>query len=305
MSKLILGLDGGGTKVIARVADETGATLGEGVAGACSISAMPVAEAFASARAAFEMALSAAGRSAGEVTAVCACVAGFSVVENRLAFQAMLAGVFVNARVVVEGDFVAAFTGATNGAPGIIVIAGTGQVAYGENSAASHKAGGYGYLIDDAGSGYGVGRAALAAVLKAADGLGEDTILTKRIGEAAGLAPGEIIAAVYGGALDRVSIAALSKVVADAANDDGDNVSQRILMQAGGALAQIAEAVSRRLFTADDPPFPIVPIGSLWLAGDYLRNVFVRSANRFAPQAEILEPVEPPVQGAVLRALRL
>ncbi|BDI31287.1 N-acetylmuramic acid/N-acetylglucosamine kinase [Capsulimonas corticalis] len=303
MNKLVLGIDGGGTKVLARIADETGATLGEGASGACSISAMPVAEAFASARAACEAAL--AGRSASEVTAVCACVAGFSVVENRYAFQALLAEWFSHAHVIVEGDFVAAFTGATAGAPGIIVIAGTGQVAYGENGAASHKAGGYGYLIDDSGSGYGVGRAALAAVLKAADGLGERTILTERIQDVVGLGAPEIIAAVYGGALDRVRIASLSKVVADAANDDGDHVSQRILMQAGGALAQIAEAVSRKIFTADDPPFPIVPIGSLWRAGDYLKNVFVRSAHRFAPQATIIEPLEPPVQGAVLRALRL
>ena len=305
MSKLVLGLDGGGTKVLARVADETGLVLGEGAAGACSISAMPVLEAFASAREACDLALAAARRGNDEVTAVCACVAGYSVVDRRIAFQALLAERFSRARVLVEGDFVAAFTGATNDMSGVIVIAGTGQVAYGENGAASHKAGGYGYLIDDAGSGYGVGRAALAAVLAAADGLGERTILTERIRDAVQLPPSEIVAAVYGGALDRVSIAALSKVVADAANVDDDGVSQRILMQTGGALARIAEAVSRRLFTPEAAPFPIIPIGSLWSAGDHLRNVFLRSALRFAPQAYIGEPLEPPVQGAVLRALRL
>ena len=125
--------------------------------------------------------------------------------------------------MTVEPDYAVALAGATDGGPGIVVIAGTGSVAYGENGAGeAHRAGAYGYLIDDAGSGYGVGRAALAAVLRAADGTGEDTSLTGRLLALLGFASvGDIIPAVYGGSLDRLAIAALAPVVADAAREEG------------------------------------------------------------------------------------
>lgn len=306
MTPIALGLDGGGTQTRAQAATPDGVARGEGIGGPCNIAAVPVSEALQSVATAAQNALEAAGGDFADVAAVCAGVAGTSYAARRAEFAQGLQALFPNADVTVEPDYAVALTGATGGEAGMIVIAGTGSVAYGEDEAGrSHKAGGYGYLIDDAGSGYGVGRAALAAVLRAADGTGEATALTERVLTALGLAStADIVPGVYGTEISRVQIAALARDVSRAAMEDGDAAARAILMRAGGALARLAAGVSATLFPNTATALPVIPIGGLWDAGPALTDVFARSLARFAPRAELRAPEEPPVTGAVRRALR-
>ena len=307
MSGIVLGLDGGGTQTRVAVATAAGKIVGWGRAGACNLAAVPLPDALLAALAAADLALAEAGQGRAAVTALCAGVAGVSYAERRDQFRAGLQSAFSRARVAVEPDYAIALTGATGGAPGVIVIAGTGSVAYGENGAGErHKTGASGYLIDDGGSGYGVGRAALAAVLHAADGTGEPTRLSVRILKTLGLsAPADLIPGVYGGGLDRVTIAGLSSIVAETAGEDDDAVARAILMRAGGVLAHLAYGVTRRLFADVQPPFPVVPIGGLWNAGDLLTDDFPRYLRRFAPAAVLTPPLQSPVEGAIQRARML
>lgn len=304
MTDLVLGLDGGGTQTRAAVATIAGEILGRGQAGACNLAAVPPAEALAAALAAADLALEEAGQGRADVSALCAGVAGVSFAQRRDQFRAGLQSSFPHAHVAVEPDYAIALTGATGGRPGVIVIAGTGSAAYGENSQRErHKTGAYGYLIDDGGSGYGVGRAALAAVLRAADGTGEPTSLGTHLLGALGLSdPAEIIPGVYGGELTRVKIAGLSRAVAAAAQEDDDAVARAILMRAGGALAHLVHGITQRLFADADSPFPVAPIGGLWNAGALVDDVFTRSLRRFAPLAEWMPPLQLPVEGAIRRA---
>lgn len=306
MTPCVLGLDGGGTQTRAAVAGPGGVPLGRGRAGACNLAAVLPPDALAAALAAADQALAAAGRGRGDVGALCAGVAGASFGERRRAFLGGLQAAFPQAVVTVEPDYAVALTGATGGGPGVIVIAGTGSAAYGENAAGlSHKTGAYGYLIDDAGSGYGVGRAGLAAALRDLDGTGEATTLSERLPAALGLASlAEVVPGVYGGSVSRVALAGLSRAVAEAARDDGDVAARAILMRAGGALAVLAQGVTSRLFASADVPYPLSPIGGLWEAGDALADVFLRSLRRSAPLAVWTPPQRPPVEGAVLRALQ-
>ena len=306
MTGLILGLDGGGTQTRAAVATASGEIISRGGAGACNLAAVQPAEALQAALAAADLALKEVGQGRADITALCAGVAGVSYTERREQFEAGLQAAFPRARVAVEPDYVVALAGATGGKPGVIVIAGTGSVAYGENASGErHRTGAYGYLIDDGGSGYGVGRTALAAVLRAADGTGEPTRLSARILDALGLsAPADLIPAVYGGKLSRVEIAGLSRTVAQAAQEE-DTVASALLMRAGGVLAHLAHGVTQRLFAGADTPFPVVPIGGLWNAGPHLADVFTRSLRRFAPTAELTPPLQSPVEGAVRRAMTL
>jgi len=306
MTRLVLGLDGGGTQTRVLAADGTGKVTGTGLSGACSMAAVTPPEALASALAAADEALRQAGASRADVAALCAGVAGFSSSDRRMQFSASLHAAFPTAIISIEPDYVPALSGGTGGLPGVLVIAGTGSVAYGENAAGeTQKTGAYGYLIDDGGSGYGVGRAALAAVMQAADGTGQPTALTERILEhlqfsaVSGIVPG-----VYGGSLSRVRIASLSRVVA-AASADGDLVAQSILMRAGGTLAHLVHGVTQRLFAGADASFSVVQVGGLWNAGDALTDVFARSLRRFSPAAAIRAPRHSPVEGAVLKAGRL
>ena len=303
MTGYVLGLDGGGTQTRAALADASG-TLDLGVSGACNLAAVSPAEALANALFAADAALQQAGASRAEVVSVCAGVAGVSYAGRRAQFAQGLQTVFPNAQISVEPDYAIALSGATEGQPGVIVIAGTGSAAYGENAAGeTHRTGGYGYLIDDSGSGYGVGRGALAAVLAAADGTGPASTLMERIPAALGLTLPDIVPSVYSGSLSRVVIASLSRVVAEAAAEDSDAAARALLLRAGGALAHLAQGVTQRLFAAQASEFPVVQIGGLWSAGETLTDVFARSLRRFAPSAIVSSPVLSPVEGAARRAL--
>jgi len=307
VSKLVVGLDGGGTQTRAAVADASGAVLGTGLCGACSLAVMPPAEALAAALSAIDLALTGANGTRGDVQAVCAAVAGVSFGDRRQQFLDSLQAAFPQAEISVIPDYAAALTGATGGGPGVIVIAGTGSAAYGENAAGeTHRTGAYGYLIDDAGSGYGLGRAALAAALRGRDGTGEATTLGPRLCAALGLLSlDDIVPGIYGGAVSRVAVAGLSRVVAAAATEDGDAVAEALLMRAGGALATLVRGVTERLFADADAPYPVCCVGGLWAAGGILADVFVRSVHRFAPTAALSPPAETPVLGAVRRARML
>ena len=307
MSKFVVGLDGGGTQTRVLVADLAGNVTGTGLSGPCSMAAVVPAEALAAALAAIDDALSQAGAERADIAALCAGIAGFSSSERRQQFTAGLHTAFPGALLSVEPDYVAAFAGGTGGELGVLVIAGTGSVAYGENAmGVAHKTGAYGYLIDDGGSGYGVGRLALAAVMQAADGTGPATTLTARVFEYLSLSSlSDIVPGVYGGALSRVKIASLSRAVAEAASADDDPVARSILMRAGGALAHLVHGVTQRLFADAPTPFPVIKVGGLWSASDALTDVFARSLRRFAPSATITGPKQSPVEGAVWRALRL
>jgi N-acetylglucosamine kinase-like BadF-type ATPase len=300
-----LGLDGGGTKTHALALDAQGRIIGEATAGPCNIAAVAPAEALLAACAAADGALAQAALTRGDVRAICAGVAGYSQAERRALFTEGLQAAFPAADLQVAPDYAAALWGATLDRPGIVVIAGTGSVAFGENTRGeTHRAGAYGYLVDDGGSGYGVGRAALAAVLRAADGTGASTALTERLLAATGLLGAtELVAAVYGGPLDRVGIAALAPLVAASAHDDADPVARAILMRAGGALAKLTEAVAARLFPENETFFPVAAVGSLWQADAALTDVFDRSLARFAPHATRVTPKFPPAHGAALRAM--
>ena len=304
MSGLVLGLDGGGTQTRAAVAGLPGSVSKSGTAGACNLAAVSPLEALTNALAAADAALKGAGGSRAEVMSVCAGVAGWSYADRRTQFAHGLQAAFPNAQIAVEPDYGIALAGATGGRPGVIVIAGTGSAAYGENAAKeTHRTGAYGYLIDDSGSGYGIGRGAIAAVLAAADGTGSPTSLTERVLPALGLASlAEIIPGVYGGGISRVQIAGLSRIVAEAASADGDPVARALLMRAGGTLALLVQGVTHRLFADAPEPFPVVQIGGLWSAGDALTDVFTRSLRRFAPPAMITAPLHSPVEGAAQKA---
>lgn len=304
MTGLALGLDGGGTRTRALAATGDGTVLGEGFGGACNIAALPLDEALGSAAQCLLAALTAGGGRAEDVRAVCVGVAGWSFEDRRWALREGLQRLFPQAQIAVVPDYAIALTGATDGGPGVIVIAGTGSIAYGENARGeAHRTGGYGFLIDDAGSGYGVGRQALSAVLHAEDGTAAATSLQGRIRAALGItAAAEIIPGIYGGDIDRVQVAALSRVVAEAAVEDSDEVARAILMRTGGALAHLAQGVTTRLFADETASFPLVTVGGLWEAGPALSDVFTRSLRRFAPQAIPQPPQSAPVQGALRRA---
>lgn len=200
----------------------------------------------------------------------------------------------------VTWDVEVAFAGAAAGGSGIMVIAGTGSVAFGRNARGqTARAGGYGFLIDDHGGGVSIGQAALRAVLQARDGRGPHTRLLPLITERLGDWPA-IRRAVYGEG-GRVLLASLVPLVARAAASH-DAVARRILGAAGQALADLAAAVARRLDMREES-FDLFTVGGVFAAGELVRKSLRRALRKHALRCRLRPPIFPPAIGAALLAM--
>lgn len=226
---------------------------------------------------------------AHDATTVGIAVPGLARVPGAAAALAAELRTQTGAAVVVEGDAVAAWLGAFLGAPGIVVIAGTGAVALGGSRDHLLRAGGYGYLIGDAGGGYWIGRRALRAALAAVDGSGPSTSLSEAIADLWGRTLDDAVVTVHQRPTDRTLLAGLAPLVAAGA-DDGDAVCREILEQAYSELATLAEALRRRVGDV-----PVAGIGGI------LRIERVRAG--FVQRTRAREAIAPPAVGALLLAV--
>ena len=169
-----------------------------------------------------------------QIAAVCAGVAGAARDDVRQRATAMLAK-SVAGRIEVVGDMVIAHEAAFDGAPGIIVLSGTGSMAYARHPCGrTARAGGWGFAISDEGSGHWIGVRAVAAVTRALDS-GDDTALADRILEAWRIGSyDELISRAN--ASPSPDFAGLFPAVSAAA-EAGDNYARQILIHAGAELA--------------------------------------------------------------------
>ncbi len=157
----LLGVDGGGTKTRAVITDGAFQILGEGVAGPSNPLRVGISNAAMAVREAFAKACVAAGVQAGDIVAAEIGLAGVRREDIRERIKEALLALGIGAlEVVTDADI--ALYGATGGAPGLVIIAGTGSICCGRNARGKHAcAGGWGPLAGDEGSGSWIARRAL------------------------------------------------------------------------------------------------------------------------------------------------
>ncbi len=300
---IVAGIDGGASSTTCVLLDSTGRFLGVGRGG-------PVDHLYKSSgrvqtRRALRDAISSARAPLQRREPLRAVVAGITGVEpgsdvSRTAVR--LIREIAHAPVVLATwDAEIAFFGASAGAPGVMVIAGTGSVAYGRNAQGhATRAGGYGYLIDDVGGGVTIGQAAVRAALRSAEGRAPATallpMLTARLGEWP-----QIRRRVYGEGGGRTLLASLVPIVAKAARR-GDRVARGILAEAGRELGGLVAAVAAHLGMRNQP-FPVFPVGGVFEIGRLVLDPMRTVLRKRAPRAAIRRPEFPPEIGAALMAL--
>ena len=240
-----LGLDGGGTSTTVVATDAAGSELAR-IRGAAGIvdPADPGARAGALAALA-RRALDAAG-AAPPAAAFCCALAGAGREPERRAIRDALARLEVAREIHVVGDIEAAFHDAFAAGPGLLVIAGTGSIAWGRaEDGRTARAGGWGHLLGDEGSGYAVGLAALRAVVRAHDGRAPATALREHVlAHVCARAPEELIA--WAATAAKADVAALAPLVAGAAAA-GDAVARALVERAACDLADHVRALHTRL----------------------------------------------------------
>jgi glucosamine kinase len=306
-----LGIDGGGTKTTCAVGDES-QLLATSTTGPSNIVRVGEAEARESLQQAVRQACAAAGIAPAQVTRTCVGGSGAGRPELAATVRRILSEILPTP-IDVVGDMQIALEAAFDAGPGVIVIAGTGSIAYGRNVQGSTiRAGGLGFAIGDEGSAHWIGRTALSAVLRAADRSGEDFMATisSPLAEALAKAWGVRSLADLARAANSIpppDFAALFPVVA-ASQDD---LARQVLINAGRELAQLAVVVIRCLFTSgemfredENTPVPVAMIGGVFRHAELVREVFYNELHAMDPCVSVHPKVVEPVEGALRMARR-
>lgn len=300
--RFFLGIDGGQSHTEAVVADARGHIRGRGRSGPSNHAEQPggrqrLARAVGeSVRAALGEAKIAADPAEVEFEAAhCAMTGGADFKEE------VIRSIVRARRLVVGHDAPAALAGATGAEPGIVVIAGTGSVVYGEDGRGrAVRSGGWGYLLGDEGSGYWIALEGLRRALHAEDGLDELTSLGGRAlchfnaGDFR-----ELAAAIYAGRIDRDRLASFAVEVETAARQ-GDSVAQRIMSDAVSWLVRLVVACSRRL---QCETCKVACVGGVF-RGEMVRDLFAHELRAQLPAAHLIAPRFDPAVGALLLAYR-
>ncbi len=292
----VIGFDAGGTKTVGLLADERGEVLRDARAGAANL----VTQGELGVEKVLFQVLSALDPP-GPVDAVCLGIAGADRPAHLELVEGMLARLGFRRAVRVVNDAVIALTAGTPDGLGVVLVAGTGSVAYGRDpTGRTARAGGWGYLLGDEASAFWLGHAAVRQGIRGADGRGPETSLFERICRRVGAAtPGELADWFYAQETPRARVAELAGVVEEAAVA-GDAAAGALLDQAADHLARAARAVAGRLgFPA---AYPLILAGGTFRACPSLE---ARLGGRLdLPGAEPRRLAVEPARGAVTLALR-
>jgi len=297
-----IGVDGGASKTAALVVDENETILGRGLAGGSNHLRVGIEAATRNIERAVNKALVEAGIAIRNVEYAYCGIAGSDHPVHRQAVIDALQVFFPRGNFIVDTDARIALTGAVGFGAGIVIISGTGSVAFGRNAQLEEsRAGGWGPTLGDEGSGFWIAREGLSAIVRAHDGRGFSTMMTDLLcNEYEMCSPDELPKFVYAATTHVDDIARYGKLVIEAAIA-GDDVAREILARAGSELAECVLAIARKLHMADTQ-FPVAYVGGAFHAGDLLLNPMRLRLQRDAPGATLVAPLKPPVEGAAMMA---
>jgi glucosamine kinase len=304
MTYIVIGIDGGGSKTHAMVADEQGRTIAETVGpgsavrpGRAEHSANVIAEVVRDALASCEMT-----HVTPRVLSIGVAGAGRETERNEL-WQALVSRDLA-VELVIHSDFSIALDDAFADGPGVLLISGTGSVAFGRGpTGATSRCGGWGPVCGDEGSGAWIGRRALSVVTAAADGREPETALTGAILTAAQInETSDLIGWAANAAPSQ--LASLAPVVLSVA-DAGDLRANAIVSLAVEELVLHVRALARQLFGDERAALPIALSGGMLSRGTTLRKRLEHRLKSAVPGGQLRTDVVIPARGAVRAALRI
>ena len=299
-----LGIDGGGTKTTCVVADDS-VTLGSATTGGSNITRHGDARVREALHAAVQAACAAARVDPARIESACIGLSGAGRPEVRDAVAAMM-GEVLRGRIVVVSDLETTLQAAFGDGAGVIVISGTGSIAYGRDARGqTARAGGWGLTISDEGSAQWIGRAAVSAVLNAHDA-GENPALWATILSLWNLTSLDELVRHANGSPSPDFSRLFPAILAAAENPrpsgawtgHPDPVAKNVLERAGMELSALAKNVIRRLFRKE-ASVPVAMSGGVFRQSERVRQVFYNKLRAEFPQANVNPTVVEAVQGAI------
>lgn len=318
----VLGIDGGGSKTVCVLMDDTGQVLGRGEAGASNYQSVGIKATLRSIQSAIHatsveaLQKTQAANFTGTVKVEAICL-GLAGVDRPMDIQVVhglvqqlknsnfltITWALQPTNIVICNDAKIALMGGVGHAVGIVASAGTGSIVFGRNHQGyTKRVGGWGHILGDEGSAYNIAVQGMKAALRAYDGRDLPTSLQEYLKQHLGLQSIEnLIEVIYQRGWGVKEIAALAPVV-DRAASSGDGVANAII---DGAVKELVLATSIVIDAIFSPMevFEVVTAGSVWQGSSKIREKFEASIVTKAPEAKVIVPRYEPAYGAGLLAL--
>lgn len=307
--KYVLGVDGGGTKTVIRIATVSGSKVAEVVSRSTSHKSVGVKKAIGNLNSGIFRAMEKI-KSSGNIRFSSSCFgfAGNNTEEDKkiytiIVFNDELKDYLDKRKTVICNDTIIGLEAGSNNKNKIIIIAGSGSNCLGVNEEGKQvKASGWDYLLSDEGSGYQAGLKALKAVMKAYDGRGKETLLSRTVLEKLNLNSAlDLNKWAYDEPFSKSRISGLAKTVCETAQM-GDRISMDILSKVAEEAVLAVTTVANKLgFGSND--FDLVIVGSLFKCKKYFGKPVTSKLKKNFPGINILPLVTKPVEGAVKIAI--
>jgi N-acetylglucosamine kinase-like BadF-type ATPase len=294
---LVVGIDAGGSKTRAFAVDRAGAVVGRGAGGGANLLSSP--DPAGSIAAALAESLGTAQPEA----VVLSCSGGDRPADREKGRAILRQVVGPTVRIDVTHDAIAALYAGNPAGCGVVLISGTGSIAFGRNDAGEERrASGWGYLIGDEGSAVWLGLEGLRAAAHHADGRGAGTAITGHVLRELGVRSFmEVIPELYGRPHPAPAILAAVRAVGRAAAES-DAIAVSIVQRGAHALARAASIVATELRLGDGP---VYLAGGAFESLPSLERAVRGELLSILPRATV-EPVrEEPAMGAARLAMRL
>ena len=306
----VLGVDGGGSRTTILIADLCGNEISRVVAGATSYKSVGKEKAVENLNEGVFKAI-AKLKFPEKVYFKSSCF-GFAgndasrdfSVYKEIVFNKELSSYLNPEKTIICNDTKIGIEAGSDSKNKIVIIAGTGSNCFGVNEKGeSARASGWDYILADEGSGYSVGLAALKAIMKAYDGRGEETLLSRTVLEELKLKDVlDLPGWAYGSPFSKAKISALAKVVCMTAGM-GDKISINILADATEEIMLTVSAVARKL-ELEDKSFDLVFVGGLFNCEKYFKDVLIDKLKDRFLKINFIPFLADPVKGAIKLAIR-
>jgi N-acetylglucosamine kinase-like BadF-type ATPase len=296
----VLGIDAGGSKTVALLATAEGRLVAEARAGGANLRTHGELAVEKTLHDVIDHVLE--GQDL-RPSAVCLGIAGVDRGDDAATLRGVMRRLGFRDRTLIVNDALIALVAGAGQPTGVVLVAGTGSIAYGVNHArTAARSGGWGPVLADEGSGYWMGRRALVAIMRHADGRGPRTALTPMVLARLGLSrPDDLVNEVYEGPERRQLVAGLGPLVEEA-RAGGDAVAAEILREAAVELVQAAGSVITRLGMRGDV-FQTFLSGGMFKSIPWLAAEVAERLLDVAPRATTSRLTAEPAAGAVTLAL--
>lgn len=304
MGKYVIGVDGGGTKTLGAIASKDAKLLAQYEVASTNPHSNPLPTVSERLGDLVNHLLKSVNANPDDVDCISLGMAGVDRPEDKPMIQEMIAKFLPKAKCVPVNDGVIALVAGALKPFGIIAISGTGSIAFGMNEAGDRvRAGGWGHILGDEGSGYMIGLRGLKAICSAHDGRIPPTKLADVFFAHFGFDRAQqLLGWVRDVQASKAEIGSLSRLVFKT-YEQGDETAARILKEEAADLAGQVYAVAHKLFVDRGGYNVVVGGGNLRKSDSYFK-LFCEEVAKRLPGIDVIRPEREPVEGAVLYAIQ-